>query len=181
MLLEVRDLTVELAGRRVVDAVSFALDASERLALIGESGSGKSLTLLAILGLTPPGARVSGSVRLAGQEILGLPERRLARLRGKTVGAVFQDPLTALDPIRTVGRQLTDSQRNHYRVDHAELRRRGLDMLRRVALTEPETFWRRHPAQLSGGQRQRVALAQALISSPRLVLADEPTTALDVS
>ncbi|MDR1188764.1 MAG: ABC transporter ATP-binding protein [Bifidobacteriaceae bacterium] len=181
MALEVHDLVVEFPGKRVVDRVSFTVADGSRLALIGESGSGKSMITLAILGLTPPGARVSGSVTWNGRELVGLRERELARIRGRGIGIVFQDPATALDPVRTIGRQVADSLRNHYHLPRAEQRRRVAAMLERVRLEPPGEFWRRYPHQLSGGQRQRVAIAQALIAGPRLIIADEPTTALDVT
>ncbi len=179
MTLEVQDLTVDIDGRRVVDGVSFSVPDGSRVGLIGESGSGKSLTALAIMGLLPAGAVASGSVRWQGREVIGLPDRELARLRGNEIGVVFQEPLTALNPIRTIGRQIIESITIHEKVPRAQARARAVAEASRVAL--PEQILRRYPHQLSGGQRQRAAIAMALACRPRLLIADEPTTALDVT
>lgn len=181
MSLEVEGLRIEIGGRSVVDGVSFAVPDGARVGLIGESGSGKSLTALAVLGLLPDAATVSGSIRWNGREILGLPDRELARLRGDDIGIVFQEPRTALNPIRTVGRQIGESIRIHEGVSRREALRRAVIEAARVALPEPERIVSRYPHQLSGGQRQRVAIAMALACRPRLLIADEPTTALDVT
>ena len=181
MSLEVRDLRVEIDGRRVVHDVSFDVPDGGRLGLIGESGSGKSLTALAVLGLLPDGAAASGSVRWNGRELLGLADRELARVRGDDIGIVFQEPRTALNPIRTIGRQIGESVRIHERVSRREAWRRATAEADRVALPDPARIVSRYPHQLSGGQRQRAAIAMALACRPRLLIADEPTTALDVT
>lgn len=181
MSLSVQDLVIEIDGRRVVDGVSFEVPDGARLGLIGESGSGKSLTALAVLGLLPEGATASGSIRWNGTELIGMPDRELAKLRGDDIGIVFQEPRTALNPIRTVGRQIAESIRIHEGLGRREARERAIAEAARVRLPDPESIADRYPHQLSGGQRQRVAIAMALACRPRLLIADEPTTALDVT
>ena len=182
-LLEVTDLTIEFGRRRslAVDAVSFALEPGERLGIIGESGSGKTVTALAVMGLLPENARVSGSIRWRGDELIGRSERTLASLRGNAMSMVFQEPMTALDPTMRVGRQVAEAFVLHRGEEGGAARNRVLDMLDAVGLPDPERIADAYPHQLSGGQRQRVVLAMALINGPDLVICDEPTTALDVT
>jgi len=182
-LLEVSGLGIEFGRRRIhaLDQVSFRIEAGQRLGLIGESGSGKTVTALAIMGLLPPNARVSGSIRLGGDELLGLDERELAKRRGDVMSMVFQEPMTALDPTMRVGRQVAEVLRLHAGTESGPARERVVAMLAEVGLDDPERVADSYPHQLSGGQRQRAILAMALINSPDLVICDEPTTALDVT
>jgi len=180
-LLVVDDLVVTFGRHRrvAVDHVSFSIGSGERLGLIGESGSGKSVTALAIMGLLPENAHVSGSITFDGQQIVGAPDRELATLRGDLVSMVFQEPMTALDPTMRVGRQIGEVVDLHQPSAHA--RPLVHEFLRRVGLEDAERIADSFPHQLSGGQRQRVLVAMALINRPDLVICDEPTTALDVT
>ncbi|SEA99716.1 ATP-binding cassette domain-containing protein [Leifsonia sp. 21MFCrub1.1] len=181
-LLEVDHLTVTTRGGDVlVRDVSFRLDAGERLSLIGESGSGKSLTSFALTGLLPDGLQATGSVLLDGVPVLGARERDLVALRGRVASTVFQEPMTALDPLMRLGRQVGEPLRRHLGLRGDALRRAVHDALAEVGLPEPERIARAYSWEISGGQRQRVAIAAALACRPRLLIADEPTTALDVT
>lgn len=181
-LLQVRDLTVAF-GRHapVVRGLDLDLEPAGRLGIIGESGSGKTVTALAIMGLLPDSARVSGSIRLGGRELIGLSDRELSRLRGDALSMVFQEPMSALDPTMRVGRQVAESFRLHRGADAGRARTAVCAMLASVGFDDPARVADSFPHQLSGGQRQRVVTAMALINSPSLLLCDEPTTALDVT
>jgi peptide/nickel transport system ATP-binding protein len=182
-LLSVSNLTVTTDDRvSLVRSLSFELAEGERMGLIGESGSGKSLTALAITGLLRPGLAPSGSVLLDGTEVVGASDRRLVSLRGRVASVVFQEPLTALDPLMRLGQQLAEPLRRHQGVrGGGALRRAVLDALAEVSLPDPDRIARAYPHEISGGQRQRVAIAMALACRPQLLIADEPTTALDVT
>ncbi len=188
-LLAIRDLTVSYpagagagAGAvRVVDGVSLDLAPGEFLGIVGESGSGKTQLLLSLLGLNAPGAELTGSARYRGAELIGAPERALARVRGARIGIIFQDPMTALNPYLTIGAQLTEAVRHHHRIGRREARRRALELLDAVHVPEPRERFAQHPHELSGGMRQRIVIAMTLLCEPDIVLADEPTTALDVT
>jgi peptide/nickel transport system ATP-binding protein len=184
-LLDVRDLRVALPGPQgplpALRGVDLQLQRGETVGLIGESGCGKSMTALAVMGLLPEGAQVSGSMRLQGQELVGLDDRAMARLRGARLAMVFQEPMTALNPLHSIGRQVAEPLRLHRGLDAAAARAEALRLLQRVRLPQAQARLDAHPHQLSGGQRQRVGLAMALACGPELLLADEPTTALDAT
>ncbi|MEJ1159891.1 ABC transporter ATP-binding protein [Prosthecomicrobium sp. N25] len=184
-LLRVSDLTVALdlpAGpARVVRDLSFALDAGESLAIVGESGSGKSMTALALIGLLPSVARVSGSIRFEGRELVGAPEAALTALRGARIGMVFQEPMTSLNPVHRIGDQVAEPLLVHGRTDRAAARAEALRLLERVGIARARERLDAYPHELSGGQRQRVMIAIALACRPALLVADEPTSALDVT
>ena len=185
-LLEVRNLRVEFPTRRGVltalDDISFEIAPGEILGVVGESGAGKSLTGAAIIGLLdPPGRVASGEVRFEGRRIDNLPYEEMRRMRGRHIGAVFQDPVTSLDPLYTVGQQLVETIQTHLPVGAAEARRRAIRLLQETGIPAADERLDQYPHQFSGGMRQRVVIALALAGEPRLIVADEPTTALDVS
>ena len=186
-VLDVENLRVSFPAARdrvyPVDGVSFSLDRGETLALVGESGCGKSLTSLALLRLVPPPGRVEegSTIRLGDTDVLALRGEALRRIRGRRIGMVFQDPMTSLNPVFTVGDQIAEGVRAHFPVSRGEARRRALELLREVGIPDPTARLDAYPHQLSGGMRQRVMIAIALSAEPEILVADEPTTALDVT
>ncbi|WP_108609664.1 ABC transporter ATP-binding protein [Aminobacter sp. P9b] len=185
-VLDVHNLRIEFPLRQrslvAVDDVSFSIGKGEILGVVGESGAGKSLTGSALIGLLQPPGRISGgSVHLSGQRIDDLPQAEQRKLRGRHIGAIFQDPLTSLDPLFTVGRQLTETIRAHHPGNAETARAKALQLLREVGIADPENRFSQYPHQFSGGMRQRIVIALALAGEPELIIADEPTTALDVS
>ncbi|GGX02015.1 ABC transporter ATP-binding protein [Streptomyces lomondensis] len=184
--LDVRDLRVHFPTEdglvKSVDGVSFTLEKGRTLGIVGESGSGKSVTSLALLGLHKgTRAQVSGEIWLEGKELVALPETEMRALRGRTVSMIFQDPLSALHPFFTVGAQIAEAYRVHHKVSKKEARDRAVEMLKRVGIPQPERRVRDYPHQFSGGMRQRAMIAMSLVCDPALLIADEPTTALDVT
>jgi peptide/nickel transport system ATP-binding protein len=185
-LLEVRNLRVEFPTRHgtlcAVDDLSFEIAPGEMLGVVGESGAGKSLTGMAIIGLLdPPGRIAAGEIRLEGERIDNLSREALRRIRGKRIGAIFQDPLTSLNPLFTIGEQLVETIETHLGTGQAAARRRAIELLGEGGIPAPELRNDQYPHHVSGGMRQRVVIALALAGNPRLIIADEPTTALDVS
>ncbi|OIJ68647.1 dipeptide/oligopeptide/nickel ABC transporter ATP-binding protein [Streptomyces mangrovisoli] len=185
-VLEVDGLTVEFPTEdgtvRAVRGVGYRLDRGESLGIVGESGSGKSVTALAVMGLLPGTARVGGSVRFEGTELLGLSDARLSDLRGSGIAMIFQDPMTSLNPVHTVGHQITETlQRHHPGLNRRTARARAVELLGTVGIPGPERRVDAYPHELSGGMRQRVVIAIAMANDPDVIIADEPTTALDVT
>jgi peptide/nickel transport system ATP-binding protein len=180
-VLSVRDLAITSGPVELVSGVSFDLARGERLGVIGESGSGKTLTALAAIGLLPAGLSASGQVMIDGQDLFQMSERNRSALRGARVAMIFQEPLSALNPTMRIGKQIAEAYRVHRSSSPAQARARAIELLERVEFTDPARQARAYPHQLSGGQRQRVMLAMAIACEPDVILADEPTTALDVT
>jgi peptide/nickel transport system ATP-binding protein len=185
-LLEIRDLAIDIAGRngpiRVVDGISFGLAPGEALGVVGESGCGKSLTLLSLLGLLPNRIGVTGgTAHFRGRDLFTLPKRELQEIRGGEIGFIFQDPMTSLNPVMRVGRQLMEPLFYHRKLSATAARARAIELLRLVGIPGPEQRIESFPHEMSGGMRQRVMIAMALACDPVLLIADEPTTALDVT
>jgi oligopeptide transport system ATP-binding protein len=184
-LLEVEDLRVWLPGGDrplpAVDGVDLTVEEGEVLGIAGESGSGKTMTALALLGLAPHGASVAGRARFAGRDLLAMPQKAMQALRGRQIAMVFQDPMTSLHPMLSIERQLTEHVRHHLGLDRAAARERAAGLLEQVRIPDPAAALRAYPHQFSGGMRQRIAIAIAIACGPRLLIADEPTTALDVT
>jgi ABC-type dipeptide/oligopeptide/nickel transport system ATPase component len=186
-LLEVEDLRTHFFTRdgvvRAVDGVSFSIEPGETLALVGESGCGKSVTSLSIMRLiaSPPGRVVGGSIRFAGRDLLSLTEGEMRKVRGNEISMVFQEPMTSLNPVLTIGRQIAESLVLHRAMTRADAMARTVELLRLVNIPEPARRAAEYPHQMSGGMRQRVMIAMALACDPKLLIADEPTTALDVT
>ncbi|HEY0274972.1 MAG TPA: ABC transporter ATP-binding protein, partial [Paenirhodobacter sp.] len=183
-LLSVRDLRVSLptqeGTREILHGIDFDLGRNEILALVGESGSGKSVTALTLMGLLPD-AQVEGSIRLDGRELIGLPREELRKLRGPGIAMIFQEPMTSLNPLLKIGYQLEEALRAHVRLDRATARAQALELLQKVRIPDARRRMDSYPHHFSGGMRQRVMIAMALAGRPKLLIADEPTTALDVT
>ena len=181
-LLRVENLSVRFGAALAVDGISFAIAPGEALGLVGESGSGKSVTSLAVLRLLVESAQVSGTIAFAGTDLLTLPLSAMRSRRGRDIAMIFQEPMTALNPVMRIGSQVAEALRAHQpQLSRTQVRDRVLEAMHEVALPEPERRYRDYPHQFSGGQRQRILIAMALANRPRLLIADEPTTALDVT
>ena len=180
-LLAIEDLHIWFGGTEVVRSVSLTLEQGEVLGLVGESGSGKSVTSLAILGLLDPAACVGGSIRWLGREMIGLSNRELRSVRGREIAMIFQEPMTALNPVMPVGRQITEAILAHCSISSKDAKRQAIAALESVAIPDAARRYGDYPHQFSGGQRQRILIAMALVHKPKLLIADEPTTALDVT
>jgi peptide/nickel transport system ATP-binding protein len=185
MLLDIENLAIDLPApggfKRVVRGVSFAIEEGQSLGVVGESGSGKTISALAVMGLLPEGAKVSGAINFEGRDIAHLSESERRKLRGDRVSMIFQEPMTALNPLIRVGDQVAEPLRLHRGLPRAKASEEAVRLLARVQLRDPERLARAYPFALSGGERQRVMIAMALACGPKLVIADEPTTALDVT
>jgi peptide/nickel transport system ATP-binding protein len=181
-LLDVRDLSIGFGGQAAVRGISFQINAGETLGLVGESGSGKSAASLAVLRLLPGTATVAGSVNFDGEDLLGLGEEAMRRRRGREIAMIFQEPMTALNPVMTVGGQIAEAVRTHHPGESRRgVRAKVLAAMEEVGLPDVERRAKDYPHQFSGGQRQRILIAMAIVNRPRLLIADEPTTALDVT
>jgi peptide/nickel transport system ATP-binding protein len=184
-LLEVDNLHIGLQTQRgpaqAVRGVSFSLERGQTLGIVGESGCGKSITVMSLMGLLPATAKVTGSIRLDGQELIGQPESALCRIRGNRIGMIFQEPMTALNPVHTIARQVGEPLRLHRGLTARQARAEALNLLQRVGIPDATSRLDAYPHQFSGGQRQRIGIAMALACGPDLLIADEPTTALDVT
>ncbi|HZF84518.1 MAG TPA: ABC transporter ATP-binding protein, partial [Burkholderiaceae bacterium] len=184
-LLEVNDLHIGLRTQRgpaeAVRGISFSLERGETLGIVGESGCGKSITVMSLMGLLPSNAKVTGSIRFDGQELVGLPDKAMCQVRGNRIGMIFQEPMTALNPVHTIARQVGEPLRLHRGLSAADARKEVLALLERVGIPDAAAKLDAYPHQFSGGQRQRIGIAMALACGPDLLIADEPTTALDVT
>ncbi len=180
-LLDIRDLSVRFGDHAAVQGVSFTVDSGETLALVGESGCGKSATALSVLRLLPSSATVGGQILFDRQDVGGLPDRGLRRLRGSAISMIFQEPMTALNPVLTIGSQIAEAIREHEAVSRRAAHARAIELLDLVRIPDPHRRAAEYPHRLSGGMRQRVMIAIAVACRPRLLIADEPTTALDVT
>ena len=185
IILEVKGLSVAFDGRTVVDDVNFTLQRGHTLGIVGESGSGKSVSTMALMGLLPKQAVVTGSALLDGTELLSLDEEGFRSIRGKRISMIFQEPMTSLNPVQKCGDQVVEMMKAHAnsesRVQNSELKARTIELFKEVLLPRPEKIFDSYPHEISGGQKQRVMIAMALINNPDIIIADEPTTALDVT
>ncbi len=180
-MLEIEDLNISIGAHQIVSLEHLSIPAGRRLGLVGESGSGKTMTAMSIIGLLPREAVVTGSIKFSGVEMVNRPERELSNFRGSEIGTIFQDPLRALNPTMRVGKQVGEALRLHNTVPNKGVKQRTVELLDQVQLPDSAALARRYPHQLSGGQQQRVLIAMAIACNPKLLIADEPTTALDVT
>jgi len=181
-ILTVEDLSISFGEHKAVSNISFNIGEGETLGLVGESGSGKSATSLAILRLLPPSATLTGTIRFGGTDLLALPDEAMRRHRGREIAMIFQEPMTALNPVMPVGAQIAEAVRAHDSgISRGALRAKVIEAMHQVGLPDAERRFRDYPHQFSGGQRQRILIAMAIVNRPRLLIADEPTTALDVT
>ncbi|MBQ9827912.1 MAG: ABC transporter ATP-binding protein, partial [Lachnospiraceae bacterium] len=178
-ILSVKDLSIRIGEKQILSGVSFYVDRGETVGIVGETGSGKSMTAMAVMGLLPPGSEVTGEILFDGKKLNELPEKEQAQIRGNDLSMVFQDPMTFMDPVMKVGPQVGEPLKNHGVKDKKERKRRVLELFNDVSFPDPELVYRSYPHELSGGMRQRALIAEALICEPKLLIADEPTTALD--